>query len=133
MERYKRTGNARFVWRAYRGLREAGLPIPEVILKCFDQWAGALRSDDDAAGTFRAMELGGGKRSHLGARRVGPEERRSVIAAAVRQMVERDVAPTAAIRQVAQRFAISEPAARKAYYAKPRQPPANKRKPLRSA
>lgn len=64
---YERTGNGAHVWRAYRLLRESGLPLEEWILEYFDDAADRL-VDADSAGQIAAAigyrnEQGG---DHLG-------------------------------------------------------------------
>lgn len=100
--RYLATRNARFAWRAYSGFRRAGVAIPEGLLQVFDCWASALGSAQDDRSTLRAVELGGDRKRHLGAKRVGSFERDTVIAAMVVDAMKRwNLSPTKAIERVA--------------------------------
>lgn len=67
---YKRLGNGLALWRAYLLCREAGEPVPEVILLYIDTMAGALTRASNTKAVAAAVQMegrgyGGSARKHM--------------------------------------------------------------------
>lgn len=63
---YQNTGDARFFWRAFLTLREAGEPIPEDFLSKLAQWGSKLIRAQTPTEIASALELGGDEKRHIG-------------------------------------------------------------------
>lgn len=53
----QRDKDARHVWRAYKAIRHAGMTVPEVVLKIFDEWAEAIEGVDGLPAMAGALSL----------------------------------------------------------------------------
>jgi len=58
---YIKTGNGLHIWQAYKEFRRLGLPVPEVILKKFDEYASGVLSADKPDEALKALDLGKNK------------------------------------------------------------------------
>ena len=117
LRRYAQERHGRLLWRAYAECRAAGIPVPELVLRVFDQWAAALGDAEGPAETLRALELGGDSRNHRGRGHLAKAEQRHILAAEVDYLHRlRGKQVTEAIRIVATRHGLTETFVKKAYY-----------------
>lgn len=105
---YDQERHGLLVWRMFREYRAQGVPVPEYILRKFDQWAVRLESASGVREVALALEMtgrGGGPRNRVG----GPQGAALIDALAeqrrlverVESYIRRKVLPGAAIRRVA--------------------------------
>jgi hypothetical protein len=88
---YLKTGDGLLIWRAYQEYRKAGLPIPENLLKKFDEFALRLERAGSAKEVATAFEMGS-RSGPAGATLTKGRERQRDIVEYVRDMLENDQA-----------------------------------------
>ena len=117
VELYLSTGDARFFWRAFLLLHQAGRPIPQNFMDKFAQMAERILQTADVADLPAALELAGSAKSHIGPKQSAAYRRRRSLAAEVAMV--RDlykISLTKAIRIVARNRKMSEAKIKKAYH-----------------
>ena len=76
---YLKTGDGLLIWRAYQECRSGGLPIPESILKKFDQFGVRLVDSESVQDIAKALEMASDS-GPAGARRTrGREHQRNIV------------------------------------------------------
>ena len=80
---YRNTGDARFFWRAFLLIRQAGQPIPDDFLNKISQWGGKLLAAQTPTEIAMALELSGNDKRHLGPKQSAAYRRRWELASEV--------------------------------------------------
>ncbi len=115
---YARDGNGLHVWRAYSICRQAGAPIPEVILRCLDDFAQCLSEAKDAAEIAAAlgMEVHGARSAR---RDVMAADRAWLVAGGVHLLMSlphrQPLSQREACRRVGARYGLKPETVRKIY------------------
>lgn len=113
---YLKTGDGLLIWRAYQEFRKNGFPVPEKILKKFDDFASALSNASGAQGIADAVEMAVSGGGSSGWRRTEKKERQRDIVEFVRD--ERKYTkkcPSSIEKEAAKRFDTTPGAVKKLY------------------
>lgn len=109
---YPRERNGLLIWRAFAEYRAAGLPVPEPILRKFDEWASRLERASGADDVARAIDMTGPGGGPQGAAHLAKIERARAIVSAVQALTARNVSPAAAHARVARERGMTAAAVR---------------------
>lgn len=122
---YHGTQHALPIWRLFHYYRHEGLPIPEPVLSKFDEWAGRLlrlqhdaaagrlREGEEGLAILRALQLVGERRAPMSLRRLASIEKRRRKASEIADLRRMYGTPW---RLIAERFELSEQAAKDLLY-----------------
>ena len=111
------TGDARFFWRAYRRLHQAGEPIPQSYLDVLADFAGRILMTENVAELPAALGLAGSEKAHIGPKQSAAYRRRWHLASEVlmvRDLYKMSLAD--AIKTVARNRGLSAATVKKAHY-----------------
>jgi hypothetical protein len=111
---FPRERNGLLVWRAFAEHRAAGLPVPEAILRKFDEYAARLEGASGAQQVARAIDMTGPGGGPQGAAHLAKIERARAIVSAVQALTARNVSPAAAHARVARERGMTVAAVRMA-------------------
>ncbi len=114
---FQNTGDARFFWRAFLRIREAGQPIPDDFLDKLAQWGAKLLTARTPHEIAAALELTGDDKRYVGPKKSDAYRRRWMIASEVKnvQSLYR-LKLTKAIETVARNRGLSVPKVKRDYH-----------------
>jgi hypothetical protein len=112
---YRRERNGLLIWRMYAEYREAGLPVPEPILRHFDEWARRLERASGTKEIAAAIEMTGPKGGPQGAAHLRKVEAQRDVVSEVEFLVSIGCPVAEAIRRAAKSHHRSEAAVKALY------------------